>query len=285
MRSLRCYRRRRGLLLGVCAILLASEAAFPPWQVAAQRRKPAARAARTPGRPATRGGSVRTANRTRARRSPASPAGTARRTTRRRTAARGRTAYKAHRNRYKYWKDARRDYYRWRTINTALIVGARIAAKPKQTTTVVVTGTTYYYSGGVYYVKSGNEYVVVNAPPGAVVYAVPTYTTVVYVNETPYYYHAGTYYVHTAAPANKPPPETNTADDGEKDEQQPELTEDEENYKVVAPPVGASVPYLPEEADEETVDGKKYFVFNGTYYRPFSSEGDTVFMVVEGPCA
>lgn len=61
------------------------------------------------------------------------------------------------------------------------------------------------------------------------------------------------------------------------------MTEDEENYKVVAPPTGATVPYLPDEADSETVNGKKYFVYGGTYYRPFSSEGDTVYMLVENP--
>ena len=61
------------------------------------------------------------------------------------------------------------------------------------------------------------------------------------------------------------------------------MTDDEENYEAVAPPVGATVPYLPEEADETTIDGKKYFVHNSTHYRPFSSDGDTVYMVVEDP--
>ncbi len=54
-------------------------------------------------------------------------------------------------------------------------------------------------------------------------------------------------------------------------------------YEVVAPPVGATVPYLPDEADEEMVDGKKYFVYEGTYYRAFASDDETVYMVVEDP--
>ena len=58
---------------------------------------------------------------------------------------------------------------------------------------------------------------------------------------------------------------------------------DKENYEVVAPPVGASVPYIPEEADEKTVGGKKYFVYAGAYYRPYASEGDTIYMVVDDP--
>jgi len=61
------------------------------------------------------------------------------------------------------------------------------------------------------------------------------------------------------------------------------MTENEDSYKVVAPPMGVTVPYLPDEAATETVDGKKYFVFEGAFYRPFSSDGDTVYMVVEDP--
>ncbi len=58
---------------------------------------------------------------------------------------------------------------------------------------------------------------------------------------------------------------------------------DDQNYEVVAPPVGATVPYLPEEAREETVDGRVYLVYEGTYYRPFASDGETIYMVVEDP--
>jgi len=61
------------------------------------------------------------------------------------------------------------------------------------------------------------------------------------------------------------------------------MTDDEDNYEVIEPPVGATVPYLPDEADEETVEGKKYFVYDGTYYRPFASDGETIYMVVEDP--
>ena len=59
--------------------------------------------------------------------------------------------------------------------------------------------------------------------------------------------------------------------------------EDDHNYKVVKPPVGATVSYLPEEATKETVNGKKYFVYADTYYRPFASDGETIYMVVEKP--
>lgn len=52
---------------------------------------------------------------------------------------------------------------------------------------------------------------------------------------------------------------------------------------TVAPPVGATVPYLPEDAKKETVNGKRYFSFEGAYYQPFASDGDTIYMVVSDP--
>lgn len=251
------------------------------------------------------GGSVRhsSASRTTTRRGGASRT-TVTRTTARRPAARGGRAHHRADKRHSAWKDARRDYYRYRTINHLIRVGARVATRPPTYTTVVVSGSTYYYAGGVYYVSSGSGYVVVSSPPGAVVYAVPTHTTVVYVGSTPYYYYGGTYYVVTTQPAPQPavvidvsatsvkesyPSYANTAQPAggtEKDAAAPEvppMTNDDQSYEVVAPPTGATVPYLPDEADPETVNGKKYFVYEGTYYRPFSSEGDTVYMVVEDP--
>ncbi len=167
------------------------------------------------------------------------------------------------------------------------MLGVYVATRPKRTTTVVVTGTTYYYAGGVYYVSSGSGYVVVSAPPGAVVYSVPAHTTVVYVDTTEYLYVNGTYYVPTTKPAEQPPPPdpsaTATSAHGEDPSDVPMIEGDEQNYEVVASPAGVTVPYLPEEADEETVNGKKYFVYEGTYYQPFAGDGETIYMVVEDP--
>jgi len=156
---------------------------------------------------------------------------------------------------------------------------------------VVVIGTTYYYAGGVYYAQRGSRYVVVVPPRGAVVYGVPTATTVVYVGDQPYYYYGGTYYIVSDQPAETPDvSDTNvnvnvtvTTEDGEEAELPPVPLDDEQNYEVVGPPVGVTVPYLPESAHEETVGGKAYFVHEGTYYRPFASDGETIYMVVEDP--
>ena len=61
------------------------------------------------------------------------------------------------------------------------------------------------------------------------------------------------------------------------------MTEDDHNYEVVAPPVGATVTYLPDEATERVVSGTTYLVHDGTYYRLFASEGETIYMVVDSP--
>ena len=177
---------------------------------------------------------------------------------------------------------------RWRAVTGLFVLGVYAATRPKQSTTVVVTGTTYYYSGGVYFASSGSGYVVVAPPSGAVVYAVPTATTVVYVGTAPYYYYGGTYYVATTAPAEKPPPPdaaaTTASEKKEESLEDVPMTDDEDqNYEVVSAPVGATVPYLPDEAKEEVVGGKKYFAYAGTYYRAFASDGDTLYQVVEDP--
>ena len=213
--------------------------------------------------------------------------------------------------RYSARKSARRDYYRFRTINHLIRVGVRLATRPTYSTTVVVTGATYYYAGGVYYTRSGSHYVVVSSPRGAVVYAVPTATTIVYAGDAQYYYYGGTFYVATAVPATTPDsPETTVSvtvnvqtgsgndsakddnavvqstmidEDGEEVELPPLVVDNEQNYEVVAPPLGSTVPYLPEAADKKTVDGTMYYVFEGTHYRPFASGDEVIYMVVDDP--
>ncbi len=196
-------------------------------------------------------------------------------------ARRSNHAHHHHHARYTARHDAWRDYRRFRAITGAIRLGAYYATRPRYSTTIVVTGTTCYYYGGLYYATSGSGYVVVSAPPSAVVYAVPTSTTVVYVGTAPYYYYGGTYYVATNKPADQPPPPE--SDDPEDDSVGEEMTADDHNYEVVAPPMGATVPYLPDEADEKTVDGTAYFVSEGTYYQPFASGDDVIYMVVEDP--
>jgi hypothetical protein len=188
---------------------------------------------------------------------------------------------------------------RYRTVNNLIRLGARVLTMPRYHTTVVVSGSSYYYVGGIYYVKRGGAYVIVSAPPGAIVYSVPTTTTVVYASSTPYLYYSGAFYVTTTTPAPQPPPKTKADDtikvaktgstpagkDAGVSQELPKMIKStkDENYKVTAPPVGATVPYIPTEADSKTIGGKKYFVYSGTYYRPFASDGETIYMVVADP--
>jgi hypothetical protein len=183
---------------------------------------------------------------------------------------------------------------RYRTANHLIRAGTYWATRPRYSTAVVVSGTSYYYWGGVYYVSSGTKYVVVSPPPTAVVYAIPVAATPVYAGSTVYYYYGGTYYTPTTKPADEPKgTETtvnvNVSTDASATETKPEtmdtpeMTQDDSNYEVVTPPVGATVPYLPDEAKKETVGGKKYFVSKGTYYRPFVSDGETIYMIVKDP--
>ncbi len=282
--TLRVYRP----LVFVNAALMVGGTLFQvPKLEAAQRNRGSVRhSSKTGPGGNTRTTTTRTATRGTARRPAAAPA----------TRSAARTGYRRgaragyRHGSYHGWHNARSDYWKWRTITGLFKLGVYAATRPKQSTIVVVTGTTYYYSGGVYYMSSGSGYVVVAPPPGAVVYSIPTYSTVVYVGTTEYVYVNGAYYVPTTKPAEQPPP----PDPNPKTAASPEEAEDpseipmkeggeEQNYEVVAAPVGATVPYLPEEAEEKTVSGKKYFVHDGMYYRAFASDGDTIYMVVEDP--
>ncbi len=199
-------------------------------------------------------------------------------------AKRGGRAHRPSHGRYSSHRNSRSSYHRWHRRRGLVLfgLGVYLATRPRYTTTIVVTGSSYYYWGGAYYVTSGSGYVVVAAPPGAVVHAVPTYTTLVYVGSTPYYYYGGTYYVATTAPAPEPeePPEGEVLSE---DEEGPPMTEDDHNYEVVGPPVGVTVPYLPDEAEQITINGTLYYAYDLTYYRAFISDGDTIYQVVEAP--
>lgn len=187
--------------------------------------------------------------------------------------------------RYSNRKSARNDYRRFHRRRAIVRTGVIIATRPRYSRTVIVTGTRYYYYGGVYYVASGTGYVVVAAPYGAVVHAVPAPTTVVYAGSTPYYYYGGTYYAPTdqAVTSLQEGADEDTPPEGEEDPDAPDMIESDHNFEVIAPPFGTTVPYLPDEADELDIKGKTYFEYEGTYYQPFVSDGDTIYMVVTDP--
>lgn len=183
---------------------------------------------------------------------------------------------------------------RFATVNHMIRAGTYWATYPRYSTTVVVYGRSYYYWGGCYYVRGGSGYIIVAPPPTAVVYAIPVSSTPVYVNDNTYYYYGGTYYVPTDKPADTPKGEeaavtaqvssdASGKDVKEETMETPEMSQDDSNYEVVEPPIGATVPYLPDDATKQVVGGKTYYVHNTTWYKPYSSDGDTIYMVVEKP--
>jgi len=100
------------------------------------------------------------------------------------------------------------------------------------------------------------------APPtGAVVQQPPAQVVNVTVNDQDYGYANGAYY----------------------EVQEPEEEGGDPTFKTVEAPIGAKVDYVPDGAESKTIDGIVYFVFNDTYYRPFYSGSDVVYMVVENP--
>ena len=61
-------------------------------------------------------------------------------------------------------------------------------------TEVMVSGDRYYYDRGIFYTGSPGNYVVVEAPEGAVVYDVPTGYEQVIIEGHPYYRYHNVYY-------------------------------------------------------------------------------------------
>jgi hypothetical protein len=59
--------------------------------------------------------------------------------------------------------------------------------------------------------------------------------------------------------------------------------EGEAEFVVVDSPIGAMVPTLPDGAEQKTIGSADYFVYTGTYYQPFYSGSNVVYMVVAGP--
>ena len=111
--------------------------------------------------------------------------------------------------------------------------------------------------------QSGTQYVVAPAPVGATVEHPPAQVTNVCVNDENLGYSNGAYY-----------------------EQQPPAKEGgDPTYKVVAPPIGATVPTLPKDAKKSTIGGTDYYVYAGTYYQVFHSGSKVIYMVVKDPTA
>lgn len=67
------------------------------------------------------------------------------------------------------------------------------------------------------------------------------------------------------------------------DVEEPTDEDSDPTFKVIAPPIGATVTELPGSAEKKTVGGKDYFVYDGTWYQPFYNGSNAVYVVVEKP--
>lgn len=77
--------------------------------------------------------------------------------------------------------------------------GHRFHNLPYEYTRLILGGLEFFYAEGMFYRMEGGEYVVVNAPVGAVVTAVPSGAQAVVVNGVPYYSINGVSYMQTTA--------------------------------------------------------------------------------------
>ena len=139
-------------------------------------------------------------------------------------------------------------FYGYPSSHTTIIATVPLATEQ---TTIVVSGSNYYYSKGIFYEKSADKYVVVSAAPvGAKVTVIPPEALVITVKSRKYYYYQGVYYVR-----------------GNND------------YKVVAAPSLAVVPYIPSGHKVVHVNAQKYHVYGGVHYQPVLRGGVTAYRV------
>jgi hypothetical protein len=114
---------------------------------------------------------------------------------------------------------------------------------------VSVANSQYHYANGIWYLPSGSQYQVVEAPVDATVTTLPSGAVAVGEDE---FYYAGAYYKKTAS-----------------------------GYVVVAPRAGTVVDQLPPGGEEVTMGDRKYVKFGETYYQPIEQDGQPKYEVVE----
>ncbi|MHC4973717.1 MAG: DUF6515 family protein [Planctomycetota bacterium] len=176
--------------------------------------------------------------------------------------------------------------------------GAVIETLPEGSVTIHHEDETYYYYVGSFHMRTRKGYQVVAAPVGATVTYAPKKAEKKTIDGKTYYVYGGVYYLPkfvdgltlyqvVAKPGKKPPapdvldelPAGNiTIKHDETDYYYVDgdwFVEIEGGYISTRAPVGASVPYLPLDAEKQG----KGFVCNGMYYEPYTKEGVTLFRV------
>jgi len=119
---------------------------------------------------------------------------------------------------------------------------------------IVHSGVDYYYRDGLYYRYINNRYVIAPAPRYIRVRTIPASYFSFRIGTLAYYYSLGTYYNYD--------PVTLT-------------------YEVVAPPMGAIVPELPEyDVNTVVINNKTYLEYDGTLYKPMITSDGVLYKVM-----
>jgi len=122
-------------------------------------------------------------------------------------------------------------------------------------------GVSYSFHNGYYYRYYGGTYMICRPPVGFVITAVSLrtvsltpviFTPAIMYAQPQYYYSQGTYYVKSYP----------------------------NQYRVMSPPIGAQVPYIPEDCEEFILYGVTYYKVDDTYYTPVFVNGRIMFEVV-----
>lgn len=114
-------------------------------------------------------------------------------------------------------------------------------------------GNPYFFSDGMFYKPYGRYYQIVPPPIGITINVLPYGYWPLRWGAFHYVYFNGIFYR----------PNNNA-------------------YEVVQAPVGAEVPAIPRDAKVVVIDGKKYYEYNGTYFKEIIKPNGEIWYMVEG---
>ncbi|HEY6000944.1 MAG TPA: DUF6515 family protein [bacterium] len=114
-------------------------------------------------------------------------------------------------------------------------------------------GVSYFYDRGIFWLQQGTTYIVVTAPPGAMVPALPAASVRIPFGDKTYWYFFGTFFAEQAG-----------------------------GYAVVSPPAGLTVYYLPDGYTQDKAGGANVFRFGDTLFKPVFVQGVLAYQVVAG---
>jgi hypothetical protein len=129
-----------------------------------------------------------------------------------------------------------------------------VSNDPPGTSAQVLKGEagTAYYDQGIFWVKQGNQYVVVTAPYGVVVDTIPSATTRVATKEGEYGYFFGTFFQRK-----------------------------DSKFVIAKPPAGLKVTYLPDGYEQVGTKEAPAYKFGNITFKPVMAMGTLVYQVVQ----